>query len=141
MRAAQEDGGGTGMIRPGIGANAAGRRMRQVAHHTHVVAQFFKRLQALGEFEPGTFLRGGPFVHGGAVRHVDTAESALGRGGGLASGVCAGTIESSRGSASVTPIPRKNVRRGKCFLVMNIILLFDPLFDCDAPVAASFIRI
>src|ERR1700735_3119043 len=39
----------------------------------------------------------------------------------FASGVWAGTMESSKGRASVTPIPRKNVRRGKCFLVMNIV--------------------
>ncbi len=34
----------------------------------------------------------------------------------LPSGVCAGIIESSSGNASVTPMPRKNVRRGKCLL-------------------------
>jgi hypothetical protein len=34
-------------------------------------------------------------------------------------GVCAATMESSRGSAIVAPTPRRNVRRGKCFLVMN----------------------
>ncbi len=34
--------------------------------------------------------------------------------------VCAGSIASSKGNASVTPIPRKNVRRGRCFFVMNI---------------------
>jgi hypothetical protein len=33
----------------------------------------------------------------------------------------AGIIESSRGSARVVPSPRKNVRRCKDFLVMNII--------------------
>ena len=33
-----------------------------------------------------------------------------------ASAVRAGTIESSSGSASVTPVPRRNVRRGRCFL-------------------------
>ncbi len=37
----------------------------------------------------------------------------------LTSRVPAGIIESSSGSASVTPIPRRNVRRGKCFFVMN----------------------
>src|SRR4030095_2981515 len=34
--------------------------------------------------------------------------------------VCAGIIESSRGSASEAPIPWRNVRRGKYFLVMNM---------------------
>ena len=32
-----------------------------------------------------------------------------------ASGVCAGTMESSSGKATVTPTPRRNVRRGKMF--------------------------
>src|SRR5262245_44192641 len=35
-------------------------------------------------------------------------------------GVCAGTIDSRNGNATVTPAPRKNVRRERCFLVMNI---------------------
>ena len=39
----------------------------------------------------------------------------------LTSGVPAGIIESSSGSASVTPMPRRNVRRGRCFFVMNMI--------------------
>jgi hypothetical protein len=37
-----------------------------------------------------------------------------------ASAVAAGTIDSSRGSASVTPVPLRKVRRERCFLVMNI---------------------
>src|ERR1022692_640188 len=36
------------------------------------------------------------------------------------SGVCAGTIESSNGSARVTPIPRRRVRREMCFLVISM---------------------
>src|SRR5215470_16268153 len=39
------------------------------------------------------------------------------------SGVNAGTIDSSSGSASVMPAPRRNVRRGMCFLAMNISVL------------------
>src|SRR5689334_3597685 len=38
----------------------------------------------------------------------------------LASGVCAGIMESSSGSARVTPAPRISARREMCFLVMNI---------------------
>src|SRR6186713_2177792 len=34
--------------------------------------------------------------------------------------VPAGTIESSSGSASVTPVPRRNVRRERCFFVMKL---------------------
>src|SRR5262245_46392363 len=37
-----------------------------------------------------------------------------------ASAVAAGTIESRSGSASVTPAPRRNVRRERCFLEMNM---------------------
>ena len=33
----------------------------------------------------------------------------------------AGTIESSSGSATVAPIPRRKVRRCRCFLVMIMI--------------------
>src|SRR5262249_44914687 len=39
----------------------------------------------------------------------------------LAVGTSAGNIESSNGSAKVTPAPRRNVRRGMCFLVMTIV--------------------
>ena len=35
-------------------------------------------------------------------------------------GVCAGSIDSRNGKAKVVPTPRRNVRRGICFLVMNI---------------------
>src|SRR5437773_5778793 len=37
-------------------------------------------------------------------------------------GVCAGSIDSRSGKPNVTPQPRRNVRRGICFLVMNIYL-------------------
>src|SRR5690242_20273160 len=40
----------------------------------------------------------------------------------LTNGVCAGIIESSNGSASVIPAPRRNIRLGICFLVTNIII-------------------
>ena len=36
-----------------------------------------------------------------------------------ASAVPAGTIDSRNGSAIVTPTPCRNVRRDRCFLVMN----------------------
>jgi hypothetical protein len=46
------------------------------------------------------------------------------RGFGLAavwaSAVQAGIIASSRGRPTVTPAPRRNVRRERCILVMNI---------------------
>src|SRR2546422_8562558 len=39
-----------------------------------------------------------------------------------ASGVAAGTIDSRKGKAMVTPAPRRNVRRERCFFVMNIMI-------------------
>src|SRR6266576_5822330 len=38
-------------------------------------------------------------------------------------GVSAGTIDSSSGRASVTPAPRRKVRRGMCLFVTYIVLL------------------
>src|SRR5262245_5673170 len=38
----------------------------------------------------------------------------------LAEGTKAGNIESSNGSANVTPAPRRKVRRERCFFAMNI---------------------
>src|SRR5213593_1547333 len=37
-------------------------------------------------------------------------------------GVCAGSMDSRNGNATVTPQPRRNVLRGMCFLVKNIYL-------------------
>src|SRR3989442_5916142 len=37
-------------------------------------------------------------------------------------GVAAGTIDSRKGKAIVTPAPVRNVRRDRCFFVMNAIL-------------------
>ncbi len=42
----------------------------------------------------------------------------------FASGVAAGTIASSNGNAIVAPTPRRNVRRGMNFFVMNILIPF-----------------
>src|SRR5260370_5545361 len=41
----------------------------------------------------------------------------------LRSGVCAGTMESSSGRARPTPMPRRIVRRERCFLVMYMLSL------------------
>src|SRR5262245_7733433 len=53
----------------------------------------------------------------------------LGSAAVLTSGVLAGIIESSSGSASVTPMPRRKVRRGRYFFVINAIT-FSPLCLC-----------
>ena len=46
----------------------------------------------------------------------------------LASAVAAGTIASSSGNARLTPMPRRNVRRGNAILLMNMtVSLLDPI--------------
>src|SRR5258708_39713802 len=44
----------------------------------------------------------------------------VGSGGAFANGTSAGTIESSKGSASATPAPRRTERREMCFLSISI---------------------
>ena len=41
-----------------------------------------------------------------------------------ASSVAAGTMASRSGRASVTPVPRRKVRREMCFFAMNMVALF-----------------
>ena len=41
-------------------------------------------------------------------------------------GVCAGNMDSRKGNAIVTPAPRKNVRRQRCFFVMNMTAPLNP---------------
>src|SRR5258706_14847054 len=43
----------------------------------------------------------------------------------LLNGVCAGTIDSKNGNATVTPAPRRNVRRERCFFVINMVTLLE----------------
>src|SRR5262245_4126374 len=43
-------------------------------------------------------------------------------------GVSAGTIASSSGSASATPAPLRNVRRGMCIFLMNMFLFLSSNF-------------
>ena len=74
---------------------------------------------------------------GGAVHHLDAGQARLGSAAVLPSGVCAGTIESSSGSASDTPMPRRTVRRERCFFVMNCTLYSSCLSYCCA--AAMFV--
>src|SRR5262245_28382408 len=38
------------------------------------------------------------------------------------SGVCAGSMASRKGNDNVTPAPRRNVRRERCFLEINIFI-------------------
>src|SRR6185503_13696818 len=51
------------------------------------------------------------------------ARRARGAAAVLRSGVWAGTMESNSGSASETPMPRSNVRRERCFLVIHMAAL------------------
>src|SRR5262249_11032262 len=56
----------------------------------------------------------------------------------LATGVCAGTIESSSGSAIVTPMPRSRVRRERCFFEIYILVSFDTESLLERPVLQLF---
>src|SRR4029079_11049785 len=49
----------------------------------------------------------------------------------------AGTIASRKGSATVAPMPRRNVRRGKCFPVMKDIVCVSTLEGCVKFVPAA----
>ena len=51
----------------------------------------------------------------------------VGAAAAACSGVAAGTIDSSSGSATVAPIPRRNVRRGRRRFAMNILSLPQPV--------------
>src|SRR4029453_14979455 len=107
MRAAQEHGRRAHVVLGAAGI-FSGRRgdgsMGQIADHADAIAERFERLKGFGELETL------PPPPGGA----------LGPAPVCAGGVPAGTIDSSRGSASVTPLPRRNVRRDRCFFVMNV---------------------
>ncbi len=64
----------------------------------------------------------------------------VGEGTAARSGVAAGAIDSSSGSATVAPMPRRNVRRGRCRFAMNIP---QPPWSCAAgasPPILVFIR-
>ena len=113
-----------------------GRLVAEAADDVQLVAERLERLEDRRELEAGALGGRRPLVHDGAVRDVDEAEARHAAFAAVcASSVRAGIIESSSGSARVTPMPRRNVRRGRCFLVMNIVvsscrLSCDPLSGC-----------
>ena len=55
--------------------------------------------------------------------HIDTIAIGFER-----FGVAAGTMDSRKGNAIVTPAPVRNVRRERCFFVMNSIFR-SPVYD------------
>ena len=61
-----------------------------------------------------------PLVHDRAVREVDERQARHRPGGGGRQQRRAGIIASSSGSATVAPMPRRNVRRSRCFFEMNM---------------------
>ena len=75
------------------------QRVAQLGHDRHMIAKRLERLQNGSKVE---------------IR-------ACGLAAVLAIAVMAGTIDSSSGSASVTPMPRRNVRGGNAILVMNMV--------------------
>ena len=96
--------------------------MTESADDVQAVAERLERLEDRRELEAGALGGGRPLVHDRAVRHVDEAEAGRGACAAVcASSVRAGIIESSSGNARLTPTPFRNVLRGKCFLVTNIV--------------------
>jgi hypothetical protein len=108
------------MIHSGVAADSARLRMREVADHQKTVPVLFKRLQTFGELEARAHGCGRPSVHRRAIRHIDASERLLEFAAVCARAVPAGTIESSKGRAIATPVPRRKVLRGTCSLVMNV---------------------
>ena len=62
--------------------------------------------------------------HPGASRHPSwSRKGVVNSSASLLIEVCAGSIASSNGNAIVTPAPRRKVRLGMCFFVMNMLRL------------------
>ena len=93
-----------------------------------VFAKWREGFQGIGEIEIGAAPGGTPIMADGAcigatgcaVDHFDARQAGRVCAAVLRRGVCAGTIESKSGSASVTPNPRSTVRREMYFCVTNI---------------------
>ena len=84
--------------------------MAEIADDVDVVA---KRLERLQDLETGSRHLAPPASIYRAVRNIDAAEARL-RFAAVRAPL-AGTIDSRSGSPSVTPAPRRNVRRERCF--------------------------
>ena len=105
------------------GLVVGGHRLRhvQAGDEHRAIAEWLQRLRDERELEVLAFLQRTPIPGRRAMRMPDADEAlAAGAAAVRRSGVSAGTIDSSSGKASVTPAPRRNVRRGMCFFVMNI---------------------
>ena len=101
MHAAQEHGGRACVVGAGIGTHSARSRMREVGHDVKPVSKFFERRQDLGKREALAFVRPAstyPWWLRAERRCSSSGSSDL--AAVLASGVCAGTIESSSGRAT-----------------------------------------
>ena len=114
-----------------------GRRERRgiiqigAADYRQILAERLERTQTGGEFEIGAGLFGRPVMFGGAVHgtagstvhHFDSCEPGARTRGGLLNGRLRRRHRVQKGRLMAAPIPRKIVRRERCFLVRNMLLV------------------
>ena len=117
--AAEPRGRAQRMHRRGVGS-----LMSQTADDVHAIAERFERLEESERIRsPAPSVFGVHLIHDRAVRHVHETRAGDSQ---LAAARFArsarGTMESRNGSASVAPAPCRNVRRERCFFVMNMAL-------------------
>ena len=92
-----------------------------IGDHIDAVAVFFERREDLGECEALAFVAPAstcPWWR--RVEHRCSSGGSWKQPLCARSGVCAGTIDSSSGSATHTPVPRRNVRRSRCRFEINM---------------------
>ena len=125
---AGEERGRHPVVRTGRAFGRLGRLRPQAAQHDRLVLDVLRATRGCTAASPAARLR--PSAPSGpgpcrAERRSPTKRLLAGAAAVCASAVPAGTIASSSGSASVTPAPCRNVRRGMCLFVMNIMTQFD----------------
>jgi len=93
--------------------------MREVAEDDDLVLVWLERRQDWGELKSPS-AAGVQFAITAPCGMKQKPSRIRGLAAVCASAVMAGTIASSSGSDSVTPAPRRNVRRGMCFLLTKL---------------------
>ncbi len=113
--AGQVCGGGAGVIARTIAERVA-VPLRQARQHHGVGAELLERFQHARVLERRARGLRRPVGHRDAVRHVGErhAERRLAHHALIGAAAKAGVIASSIGSATTAPMPRRNVRRGRC---------------------------
>ena len=119
MDAGQPRGALARMVARAIAQRAA-LHLRQAGEHGEVLAERLQRLHRGRELEARAFRGGHPLIQDHADRVIDKpqADRGLRRHRRTDS---AGIMESNSGRAKVVPRPRRNVRRGRDFLVMIMV--------------------